>query len=322
MDNQDTQSTAISPFHQGEIAVQEKLGFKEKVAKYAPRMIRDFMPDQHRELFEKLPFLILGGLDKLGNVWATIIAGAPGFIETPDAVHLLVNAGLFEGDPLRGGFEEGSKVGLLGLETTSRRRNRMNGRIGQKNNDALEVIVEQSFGNCPQYIQKRELQITRGEADSVYSVCTDALTNEAKQTIENADTFFIASRTNALSDDPATGLDVSHRGGLPGFVEILDDTTFRFPDYSGNRIYNTIGNIVDDGRVGFLFVDYEQNALLYITGTARVIWDDEMDNQPKEVERVVEVTCTKVVQNFNAAHFSEELIERSPVFKRFGKMPD
>ncbi|UTW56284.1 pyridoxamine 5'-phosphate oxidase family protein [Kordiimonas sp. SCSIO 12610] len=320
----DDNQSGHSPFHEGELMVQEKLGVKEQVAKYAPRMIRDFMPDQHRELFEKLPFVILGGLDEAGDVWATIMAGTPGFVEAPDTTNLVINAALFDGDPLTDGLLTGSKVGFLGLETTTRRRNRMNGRVAGKSDQMLAIKVEQSFGNCPQYIQKRTLEITRGSAADIRSHKTDTLSDSAKQTIEQADTFFIASRTADLSDDPATGLDVSHRGGMPGFIEIVDDTTIRIPDYAGNRIYNTIGNIMSDGRVGLLFVDHEQNALLQISGVARIIWDDELTEQGpegrgKEVERMIEVECKSVVQTFNSAQFSEALIERSPIFKRFAK---
>ncbi len=314
----DTNVPATTPFHNGELMVQDKLGVKEVVAKYAPRMIRSFMLDQHRELFEKLPFVVLGGLDKFGNVWATIMAGSSGFVTTPDETQLLVNAGLFTGDPLEDGLLTDSKVGFLGLETTTRRRNRMNGRVSAKSEEQLGIHVEQSFGNCPQYIQKREIGMTRGDPEAVNCVRTEALTASARQVIETADTFFIASRTHEMNDDASTGLDVSHRGGLPGFIEILDDNTIRFPDYAGNRIYNTLGNIVDDGRVGLVFIDYDNDALLYISGTAKVIWDNEISGHSPEVERIVELKIRETVHNFGAVHFSEQLIERSPVFRRFG----
>jgi predicted pyridoxine 5'-phosphate oxidase superfamily flavin-nucleotide-binding protein len=305
------------PFHAGELEVQEKLGVKEKVALYAPRMIRDFMPDQHREFFEKLPFVILGGLDSKDNVWATMMAGNPGFVNSPDDTHLDINAELFLADPLLDGFRENSKVGFLGIEPATRRRNRMNGRVKANENGQLGLIVEQSYGNCPQYIHKRDIEITRGSEDSLKSVKTGELTAAAKQTIQAADMFFIASRSRDLTDDPTTGLDVSHRGGLPGFVQIVDDTTIRIPDYSGNRIYNTIGNIISDGRVGLFFIDYEKDALLYISGQAKIIWDEDVKNLPKEIERMIEVECKEVVQNFGAVKFSENLIEPSPIFRRF-----
>jgi predicted pyridoxine 5'-phosphate oxidase superfamily flavin-nucleotide-binding protein len=317
MTTEDKTISITTPFHNGELMVQDKLGVKEAVAKYAPRMIRSFMLDQHRELFEKLPFVVIGGLDKLGNVWATIMAGNSGFVTTADETQLLVNAGLFTGDPLEDGLLTDSKVGFLGIETTTRRRNRMNGRVSVKTEDQLGIRVEQSFGNCPQYIQKREIGMTRGDQAVVNCVKTETLSAPARQVIETADTFFIASRTHEMNEEASTGLDVSHRGGLPGFIEILDDNTIRFPDYAGNRVYNTLGNIVDDGRVGLVFVDYDNDALLYISGIAKIIWDDEISGHGPEVERIIELKIRETVHNFGAVHFNEQLIERSPVFRRF-----
>lgn len=71
------------------------------------------------------------------------------------------------------------------------------------------------------------------------------------------------------------GVDVSPKGGKPGFVRIDDDHTLTVPDFSGNCYFNTFGNLELNPRAGLLFIDFEQGNLLYLTGTAEVIWEGD-----------------------------------------------
>jgi len=138
----------------------------------------------------------------------------------------------------------------------------------------FDVEVTQSFGNCPQYIQARTADW--GELDAtapkpVHEISTLAAGDRAL--IAGADTFFIATAYQATSAGLASGVDVSHRGGKPGFVRIDDDDTLTVPDFSGNCHFNTFGNIELNPKAGLLFLDFDQGDLLYLTGTAEVIWD-------------------------------------------------
>ena len=94
-----------------------------------------------------------------------------------------------------------------------------------------------------------------------------------KAQITSADTLLIASRSAELSDDPRAGVDINHRGGMPGFVSVLDDKTLQFPDYKGNSFYNTYGNILTDNRVALQFIDFETGTLLNIKGAAELVED-------------------------------------------------
>ncbi len=67
-------------FHDGELAVQERDGSKDSVGRFGYRMVRPFMPDQHRDFFEMLPFVVVGMIDEAGQPWATFASGKPGFI--------------------------------------------------------------------------------------------------------------------------------------------------------------------------------------------------------------------------------------------------
>lgn len=267
-------------YHRGEMLAQRQAGVLEKMAAVGPRVIRDFMPDQHRQFFEQLPFLVVGSVDGEGRPWASIMTGAPGFLRSPDE-HTLRVEGMYvaQGDPLRGNLREGAKLGLLGIEPHTRRRNRANGVAHAPSEHGMEITIEQSFGNCPKYIQARKPELIDADAlPAAVATDTPALTPRMARMIRDADTFFIATAlapddAEAAGDGHRHGTDVSHRGGKPGFVRVDGDKVLTAPDFIGNSFFNTIGNLLVQPRAGLLFADFEAGALLYLGVTAEVIWD-------------------------------------------------
>jgi len=265
--------TEGAPWHEGERAVQRRLGFAEYIEPRG-RFIRDSMPDQHREFFAQLPFIVLGALDRSGNPWATILGGDPGFLSSPDPQTLHLAARPSDGDPAAEGLLPGKRVALLGIELPTRRRNRMNGRILDVDNTGFTVAVEQSFGNCPQYIQRRNYGAWRPGTPEPAEAVT-AANGSAASLIRQADTMFVASSTppGRSGAGAGAGVDVSHRGGLPGFVGIAGDGAIEIPDYRGNRYFNTLGNLVAYPRAGLLFIDFDRGDLLQVSGAAQIAWD-------------------------------------------------
>jgi ferredoxin-NADP reductase/predicted pyridoxine 5'-phosphate oxidase superfamily flavin-nucleotide-binding protein len=268
-----------SPFHDGEQAVQERLGCRDKMEQIGRRFIRRFMPDQHREFFSILPYLIIGSLDHRNRPWASILVGDPGFLASPDAETLDIRAVPLRGDPLVRNLSLGSPMGILGIQLETRRRNRLNGRIVALRPDGCMVKVSQSFGNCPQYIQAREhrrvpvqpLQRRRAR----FRREKHLLSPKAIALIEQADTFFIASSSaipNAV--DHAEGVDVSHRGGKPSFVKVSTGarSVLTWPDFVGNSFFNTLGNLTKNPYAGLLFVDFRSGSLLLLSGKTEIIW--------------------------------------------------
>ena len=148
--------TSPSPFHAGEQAIQDRLGVRDRIEPLGRRVIRDHMPDQHRAFFAQLPWLIIGAVDAGGRPWASVLTGAPGFLQAPDPRLLSVRAQPVPGDPLGPALTEGTAIGGLGIEPHTRRRNRINGTITARRADSFDIRVDQSFGNCPQYIQARQ----------------------------------------------------------------------------------------------------------------------------------------------------------------------
>ncbi|MBA4110543.1 MAG: hypothetical protein C0487_13225 [Leptothrix sp. (in: Bacteria)] len=272
---------ADSPFHAGEQHMQTLAGVREVMESRGRQFIRDHMPQQHRDFFATLPFLIVGALDEQGWPWASMMAGPPGFMVSPDPQVLHLRGGLLAEDPLAGSWQAGAQVGLLGIQPHTRRRNRMNGVLTAVDEGGASVAVRQSFGNCPKYIQPREAVWQPEGAGGVGQVLDEDahLSAKARAIIEQADTFFVASASaHAQGGDVprSEGVDVSHRGGLSGFVKLrgaTDGTVLTVPDYTGNLMFNTLGNIVSNPRVGLLFIDFASGALLWLQGLAQVEHD-------------------------------------------------
>ncbi len=285
-----------SPFHPGERALQERIGLRARMEQVGRRVVRDFMPDQHRELFEQLPCLIVGSLDAEGRPWASILAGRPGFIRSPDPRRLTVAARPGFGDPLGAALRQGAPLGLLGIELHTRRRNRMNGNVSALGDGVFQVAVGQSFGNCPKYIQARRPRFVAepgtAAAPRPLHRLGATLGERAASLVRRADTFFIATAAPAAVDgNPAFGVDVSHRGGRPGFVDVAaaeGRAVLTAPDFAGNRMFNTFGNLALDPRAGLLFVDFDTGDVLTLTGTAEVIWDGAGLARFKGAERLLQ----------------------------------
>lgn len=263
-----------SPFHAGEKEIQARLGVREKMERFGRKVIRDFMPDQHREFYNQLPFVFVGHADDEGWPWASILFNSPGFIHSNDSQTLTINAFPVSGDPLSKALQPETQLGLLGIELPTRRRNRLAAHITRTTSLGVELQIDQAFGNCPQYIQTRELEVLDSSTLPNASVEEiSQLDHEMQQLITDSDTFFVASYFANGSGEASEGADVSHRGGRPGFIRVDDDRTLTIPDYLGNNHFNTFGNFVENNKAGLLFLDFENGHILTLTGTVEILWD-------------------------------------------------
>ena len=271
-----------SPFNPDELAAQVLAGGGPRGSG-----IRDFMPEQHRHFFAQLPYLFLGTVDAAGWPLATLLTGHPGFVQSPDPATLHIAVLPDAGDPAAKALAADREIGILGIDLSTRRRNRANGRIQSIEAGGITVAVNQSFGNCPQYIQKRVVASSRAEPAEVVSTPVesfDHVDEAAQAAIERADTFFVASRSRA-GRGAAYGADISHRGGRPGFVRV-DGDVLTIPDFRGNRYFNTLGNLVAEPRASLLFVDFETGDLLQLQGSAQVDWKAAAVEQIAGAERL------------------------------------
>lgn len=285
----------VSPWHDGEVELQRKAGVAERMDAVGHTVLRRFLPDQHREFYPLLPFIVIGAVDPSGAPWATLRAGRPGFLHSPDPLTLAVDAARDWSDPAEKGMDHGDSIGLVGVDLITRRRNRLNGTISRTADDRFSLSVGQSFGNCPRYIQKRQYQWVRDPATVPAStpIVSDHLDSTARRMVETADTFFVASYVDR--GDEGRQVDVSHRGGRPGFVRIDADGGLTVPDFNGNLFFNTLGNFMVNPRAGLLFVDHETGSLLQVTGRVEVILDSPEIATMEGTERLWRVMPEKLV---------------------------
>jgi predicted pyridoxine 5'-phosphate oxidase superfamily flavin-nucleotide-binding protein len=276
-------SSSRSPWHEGERAVQRRAGVPDAIEDIGRIVFQSSMTEQHRRFFAQLPFLVVGSIDGEGRPWASLLAGRPGFAHSPDPEHLTVRALPAPGDPLAGALRVGAALGTLGIELPTRRRNRMNGTVSAVDAEGFTVRVEESFGNCPQYIQRRDYGAERS-GGAVEAEMLTGLDAAARAAIRRADTSFVASA--------ARRVDVSHRGGQAGFLGIAEDGAIVVPDFSGNRYFNTLGNLAVNPRAGLLIPDFASGDLLQLTGTTETVWDGPELRAIAGAERLWRLTVT------------------------------
>jgi predicted pyridoxine 5'-phosphate oxidase superfamily flavin-nucleotide-binding protein len=256
-----------SPWHAGEVAMQRAEGAAERMDSVGRKVVRPYMPDQHRAFFAQLPFAVLGAVDGAGDAWATLRAGAPGFMHAPDPQVLALHLPRVPDDPADAGLDDGGSVALLGMELHTRRRNRMNGVLRRGPGGPARIEVRHSFGNCPQYIQLRDFQLTNSAPAPAQWLAT--LDDAARQLVSEADSLYVASYADL--PDGQRQVDVSHRGGRPGFVHVGQDGALTVPEFAGNLFFNTLGNFLVNPRAGLVFVDFDSGDVLQMTGDVQLL---------------------------------------------------
>lgn len=257
------------PFHEGELAVQRRAGV-ERTAAQVGRIIGSAIPPEFAAFLERQPFVIAAAPDEDGRVWASLLVGSTRALDDRELVL---------GAPL--GVPTGTRVGILAIEFDTRSRIRLNGTT--TGSDPTVVVVDEVFGNCPKYIQRRVPVERLGAPEEPVQHVGPALDDRQRALVARADTFFIATLHHER------GADASHRGGNPGFVRVASDgRSLRFPDYTGNRMFQTLGNLTVDPRAGLLFVDWETGGALELSGLADIVWDGTERAVEFEVEAVRE----------------------------------
>ena len=313
-------SEAKSPFHRGEKEIQSRLGIAEKMEHLGHRMIRDYMPDEDRAFFARLPLLIVGTLDPVGRPWASALAGAPGFVRAAGARALRVRARPIYGDPLGETLVDGADIGALGIEFQSRQRNRVNGKVSRESPEGFQIQVVQGFGNCPKYIQARQ-PAPDGEIESMGEKRPvhrgEALTKDQAAFVARADTLFIASQFSEDAADWSHGIDVSHRGGEPGFVMVAHQTLLLLPDYAGSCMFNTLGNIAINPKCDLLFIDFDTGDTLQLTGEAEILWEPAHTRRFPGAKRVLAFSVEEALQIERGLPFTWTFQGSSPAFDGF-----
>ncbi|GAB3152060.1 pyridoxamine 5'-phosphate oxidase family protein [Micromonospora sonneratiae] len=272
--------------HEGERAVQRRAGVAAK--NWGSARVNATIPPVAMDFLRQQRMLMIGAADDTGAVWASLLAGAPGFAEPVTERSIVISSRPTPQDPLAGLFETGRDLGMLAIEPQSRRRMRVNGRA-VRDGDRLVVHTEQVYANCPKYIQTRDVLADAPASPGGQARTAPELNDRQRRWIADADTFFVASHSRH-------GTDTSHRGGNPGFVTVTGPRGLTWPDYVGNSMYMTLGNLELDPRCGLLFLDWERGHTLHLTGRARTDWDPDRAARIPGARRVVDFEVDRVVQ--------------------------
>lgn len=285
----------MATYHSGEIAVQDRAELSDQ-ARVSLGGIGEAIPEVAAAFLAEQPMIVVGGADATGRVWASQLTGPPGFLRTPTPRLLAIDALPLPGDPLEdvlagpAEHHRSARIGMIAIEPATRRRMRINGRAVTEHG-GLHVDIDQVIANCPKYLQKRNYRILEPDAEAPLTrTVTDgaALSVAQQQTVRAADTFFIAT-TSDRGD-----ADASHRGGNPGFVQVLSPTLLRWPDYIGNAMFLTLGNLALNPAAGIVFPGWETGSALHLTGTARTLWDPAETARIPGAQRLVEFSIDAV----------------------------
>ena len=272
-------------FHRGELAVQERVGVRQQAAKIGGS-IHGAVPPAAGIFLEQRRFVVLATADPNGRAWASILTGSPGFASAPHPLEVRIHASPAPGDPLGENLETSRFAGLLAIDLATRRRMRVNGALERGADGEIVIRVEQIYSNCPKYIQRRTVEWEEPVVAARLVRRDGHLTEEQRAWLRRADTFFIATL------NPEEGADASHRGGMPGFIEVEADRLV-WPDYAGNMMYNTLGNIALHPRAGLLVPDFSSGSVLQLTGRAGILW---AGGDAPGAERRVELEVEDVIE--------------------------
>ncbi|HUA36585.1 MAG TPA: pyridoxamine 5'-phosphate oxidase family protein [Candidatus Binataceae bacterium] len=278
-------------FHAGELEIQKRVGVRD-IADDVGGGIMETIPDSIAEFLKRRPFAIIGTVDSGHRAWASVVTGEPGFIKVPEPRTLKLESLPPPGDPLLANLAAESHAALIAIDLLKARRVRINGKA-LVDDGAIWMTTEQVYANCPRYIQERMVVSAEPQTRSakVEIRRSSSLSPSQREQIAAADTFFIAS------EHPDSGADVSHKGGNPGFVRVIDERHLGIPDYNGNRMFNTLGNLLVNPKAGLLFIDFKSGRTLQISGSASVDFDSKRARDFAGAERVLDFQIDEIIDN-------------------------
>jgi len=299
-----------SPFHEGELEVQQQAGEGATAEANSPMIISQLYAGA-LNFIRQQQMAVLSTRDADGDRWASLVFGPKGFLE-PNGVQILnialPAAGRDARDPLWKNLQSDARLGLLIIELANRRRLRING-DARVTSDEIILEVTQSFPNCPKYITKRaiEVEIAGVPENDPEESEGSRLPPRIQKMVEAADVLFLAT------GHEERGNDASHRGGRPGFLEVTGKSTVRLPDYPGNGLFNTLGNVVRDPQVGLLIPDFEHGRQLQLTATANILWDHaDPEGKTGGTNRFVEFAISRWLERPLPAHLKSSVVSYSP----------
>ena len=256
--------TTYEHFHEGEVAVHADWGTNTEAYEQQSRQMMRPEVNPHEHVFiEELSFSMAGTLDAQGRPWASpLLSGGDPLFRVTSPTTISIDALPIDGDPMLANIADNAELGVLFFSPETRRRAKSIGQASITESDTINYQMTRLFGICPKYIFKR-LHQPAAQSPALAPETRSALTDVDRLQLQRSDTAFFASFS-------PHGADVTHRGGSPGFIEVVGPDELEIPDYFGNGMYNTLGNLRLDDRLGLTAVDFTTGRSLQLTGRATV----------------------------------------------------
>ncbi|MER6776688.1 MULTISPECIES: pyridoxamine 5'-phosphate oxidase family protein [unclassified Streptomyces] len=296
-------------FHPGELAVQQRAGVRAEAARLSGMLRPPDLCGGAAGFLAERTLAAITARDDSGRLWISPLTGPPGVLDVIAASTLRVRTAPAAADPLHG-LPPGQPVGLLAIDFAARRRFRVNGTLTAADEDGLMLQVDQAYGNCPQYIQRRHVRpgpavVVEDAGGSPVRYATSLASDQARL-VRAADTFFLGTT------HPERGRDASHRGGPPGFVRVEGGSLW-WPDYPGNNMFNSLGNLAVDSAAALLFADFATGHTVHLSGTAVLEWSPGgSDNDEGGTGRRVRFHIGSVVDGSGAPRHAPDPVGRPP----------
>jgi predicted pyridoxine 5'-phosphate oxidase superfamily flavin-nucleotide-binding protein len=291
-------------YHPGELEVQWRARVRESAKRLAGSIHR-VVPQIAKAFLEERRLVVLATADANNRPWASVLSGSPGFARAINDQTIRIEATTAPGDPLAMNLRTGAFVGLIAPDLSARRRIRINGRLETDTDGAILIHVDQAYSNCPKYIQRRDDGRPVVEIPRRLVQLSTSLHSHQRDWIRRADTFFLATL------NPGEGADASHRGGMPGFVKVQGQELI-WPDYAGNSMFNSLGNIARHQWAGIVVPDFDNGSTLQLTGRATIDWNPEHSASMPGAERLVRLAVEEIVEIEGVFPADLRLVEYSP----------
>lgn len=296
----------ISEFHEGERAMHQMLKVPRQDNPTSPGL-----PMRYGMRVTQSSLVALGTMDNLNRPWTTVWGGDRGFARpvaenvlafnsAVDTRHDPVFRALWDGaDPqddavVRPGDGEGKEMAGLAIDLETRDRVKLMGKMvaGAAVNGGKEVqmamVVTGSLGNCPKYLNKKDVVLHEMKPELVSDSLL--LPQGALDLIDKADMLFLSSSNGET-------MDTNHRGGSPGFIRVVKNTAtgleLVYPEFSGNRLYQTLGNFKVNPKIGLAIPDFNTADVLYLTGSASVLVGAEASSLLARSNLAIKITVTE-----------------------------
>ncbi len=263
-------------FHPGEVEVQVASGSDPaQYERWAARTLAPDFKDKEANFVEGCTFAAAATIDQAGRPWASAFftAGTQLFTVKASSVVSIV-CPPDNGDPLLANLNQNDQLGVLFFDPSIRRRAKSMGRAEVCADGQILYSLTRYFGLCPKYIYQRSHEPQTCSAELASATNSRILSMADRAQLSQSDTVFLASFY------PDHGADVTHRGGNPGFLRVLGETSLEIPDYTGNGMFNTLGNLRVDPRLALTDINFSSGRTLHLTGSATVSDDVDPKRHP------------------------------------------